>query len=195
MDEKKPKIAYTLTTLDGGDTQLFASYAELKEFVDKSEGGVVPETPKKPVIPQDKFLEWLEFQEALGWGVKQPTKKEPENPDCAPATKGWVKHTLRDIYQHHHYPVDNTSSACAVIGAIVAVFVLVTFSNSWFPIVVSTQWFAPVVMFLCICLVLIGDRLLMDNEPTGTTTAFYPRDLKCIQKWEPPECKDKRECE
>jgi hypothetical protein len=141
--------------------------------------------PKAPAIPQEQFMEWLRMQEGITPNPKQ------ENPDCALATKGWVKRILREISVHDH--THNLSVGITGISVLLGVStIIVLMSGRFSGTAFANQWFAPVVMFTLGCLVVLSDMIQSNINETCYNHIWG---LKQIQKYEPPKCEEKRECE
>jgi hypothetical protein len=115
-----------------------------------------------------------------------------KNPDCEPATKGFVKCLMRETRQHtHHGYWDGLFTSMSMIGGW---FVSILLGASCFSInktlqSLGTQYFVPVLLFSIAMTCMYCE--LMSLEYTGVE-GTTPTEL---QKYTPPAREKKDECE
>ncbi len=118
-------------------------------------------------------------------------RKQPENPDCEPATKGYVKCLMRKSLAHSH--AQNVTfgviASALVIGGLLTLCLALGEGQTWKAL--SPQWFAPMLMFTMSCLVVMIDLMRSDAERVCCNSTSG---INEIQKYEPP-CEPKRGCE
>lgn len=129
---------------------------------------------------------------------KSPVK-EPKNPDCEPATKGYVKHLMRRALPHvHEQNASNwaTGILCIVmlfcsLGAAAATLSGATATN---PV---TTWLKANCGVFCLG-VLMSFCVIYDFNATACEATLGPdqNDTAILEKWEPPEeeCEPEHEC-
>ena len=121
-------------------------------------------------------------------------KKEEKNPDCEPATKGYVKCLLRKTYDHKHH-LDGSgllllaSVAFGWMFTIVFGSVLVSPSSSFnVSITTAQQWFPPTFLFSLAVTVFLIEVALLEVEGRKKE---MPTE---ILKYSPPVCEKKDDC-
>jgi len=138
----------------------------------------------------------------VGRPKKNPAPETPTNPGCEPATKAYVKCLLRKVLPHSHK--QDIKFSASGIGAFVMWFVAIlttlglgTSDGGGF---LPFGWYPPTGYCLAVAAALscVAIDLGMSGEER---TWGYIYDLentekiKAIQKWEPPVCKNKDDCE
>lgn len=116
-------------------------------------------------------------------------KKKPENPDCEPATKGFVKCIVRKAAEHKH--AINIDNCIVMFLAVLLSFVWVWAAVYHDSILALTTGIGALMMFT------VG--FSFEGSHTGTsnidgricTEYIYPDYLK---KYTPPVCEKKKEC-
>jgi hypothetical protein len=118
-----------------------------------------------------------------------PKKKPvPVNPDCKPATRGFVKWMIRKTEGHNHkHGISSVFTFAYMICGIILSLVLISerIQKS-----TSDQWLAPVVLTTLLAFVIILDLVFTDDSDTS-----YPqnRNKGLLEKYQPPYNED--ECE
>jgi len=125
------------------------------------------------------------------------TKEELDgfkNPDCEPATKGYVKCLMRKIHTHYHG--QNISCVFTLSGAACGWFItLMACFGFGTSATASPFGFYPPVgygLILSIVLTLVGLDLCYSNNACVSTEEDIP---SVIKKYTPPTCEKKDECE
>jgi hypothetical protein len=107
--------------------------------------------------------------------------KKVDNPDCDPATKGYVKCLLRKTRDHTHQQMGggNWIDLCAICGwftlAMVVVFINAS-RTSPFP----EEWWAAITMFSIAC-----TAMAVDKYETTYTGSPDPKEPACIKAYDP----------
>jgi hypothetical protein len=121
---------------------------------------------------------------------------QPNNPDCEPATKGFVKCIARTVHssciKNSHAKLSKRASSGDIsflAGMVACLFWLFMLSNHFEGSFTFTVGIAALVM------IVIG--LDVDNGMSGIDLEYqYPQEVpKSIQKYEAPKCEERKECE
>ena len=119
-------------------------------------------------------------------------KKKPENPDCEPATKGYVKCVARKTMKHTHMvDIDNLLTANFVSNSCVC---LISFA-----LIIHILDVDLVSVLLCLIggfvSLMIVISIMWINAEAETSDVNFEVDLhRAIKKHTPPECEKKKEC-
>ncbi|MDD2246422.1 MAG: hypothetical protein PHC39_05005 [Proteiniphilum sp.] len=133
-----------------------------------------------------------EVKRGRGGPKKVRETEKPANPDCEPATKGFVKCIARTLVdkQSSHFYYENRDSDCGGMFS----FAVGTFAFFVWGFAMSVDnvpmvaWASGVIVIMCI----VGIAEMYINKPNiRLNTRDY---CKAIQKYEPPTC-EKKECE
>ena len=141
---------------------------------------------------------WRYFEHREEVSMTEPKRKagrprkvvEEVNPDCEPATKGYVKCLLRKTRDHSHEQRVTESGCCTLVSAICWVYI----SLSWLWMCVSRgayQWgtvHTVVFTIAVVCAILTLDRL---GDNVVHTCCITQKEPEVIQ----PHCKKKKDCE
>lgn len=136
-------------------------------------------------------------------GKKKPSRdtngkfaKKPENPDCEPATKGYVKCIARTVISKHKHYQSSSRKDGTEIGFLL--FAAVWLFSGLFSLnaALPTHYFEQISWlsgFAAIIMVFVN----IDVSGIGSNyTHNGESDIKAIQKYEPPKCESpKRDCE
>ena len=146
----------------------------------------------KMIRVEDKYGNSAYFtpEELEGFGKK----KEEKNPDCEPATKGYVKCLLRKTWYHKHRLTGSgwLLLISVMFGWIFTIgFGSVLVSPSDFNLQVTTaqQWFPSTLLFSLATTVFLIEAVLLEVEGRKEE---MPTE---IQKYSHPVCEKKDECE
>jgi len=118
--------------------------------------------------------------------------KPPKNPDCEPATKGYVKSLIRKTIDHTHiFVAEPFFTVFGTVGGLLAtiVFAMGFGTTQYF---IAWGWYPPVgpsIAFTLTCFVVFLDSF---ESAVGRITDPIPTEL---QKYTPPACEKKDECE
>ena len=153
------------------------------------------ETTKQPRDGNGKFAKMIKVEDKYGniayftpnemHGFKVPKK----NPDCDPATKGYVKELMRKTREHTHRGKWNgTPTLLAMLGGLLfsAVFGACYFSTSDTAKNVGNPYFIPVLLFTIVISCVFYEFMNLEVEEIKEP---LPSEL---QKYTPPR---KDECE
>ncbi len=114
--------------------------------------------------------------------------KKPKNPDCEPATKGYVKCIARKgicSSVHRHEESNSLSMILGIFSTIM--FILAMFAG--YPSD-HAKW-GPVIIIFAIIGISCALSLILDNN-TEYVRLASPDEIK---EYEPPTCTEKNECE
>jgi len=154
------------------------------------------ETTKQPRDESGKFAKMIKVEDKYG-NVAYFTPEEmagfkvasPKNPDCEPATKGYVKSLIRKTRDHtHRGEWDGLLTTMALCGGWLITFILGAFIMSGSSSVqeLGNKWFIPFFLFsIAISCMFVEFMNLYYKEIEEAT----PKEL---QKYTPPR---KDECE
>ena len=124
-------------------------------------------------------------------------QKPPENPDCEPATKGYVKCLIRKTKDHNH-PQDSKyffTGVTAIIGWFCVFLSIFPPTPPSLLSAVAVQNQSAMIAFSAACTVFCIDMIRMDDETTGVNSDPIGRIYRLLKKYERPVCKDKEVCE
>jgi hypothetical protein len=129
-------------------------------------------------------------------GIK-PEEEPTKNPDCEPATRGYVKCLLRKNLEHKHE--QNTSGDLSIV---VAAFGWVATTLAWSLsclsnvspslLTVLDAWSVPLSLFSVAMTVVAFDMGYIGVSLTTSVEGECPKE---IQKWQLPTCEKKKDCE
>ena len=123
---------------------------------------------------------------------KNPQEESGQkNPDCEPATKGYVKCLCRKISEHRHpqnaFPF--LAIGATAISSIVIILELITPATNSFS---ECEWYSMCTILIVGIIMAIDTIGFISLERTGKPTEY---NANIIKRYEPPVCKDKSECE
>ena len=120
----------------------------------------------------------------------QPVQsRKPENPDCEPATKGYVKCIARKTLKHQHKK--DSCYGITLLGALVGWFWLL--GNA---MVIPTRQLTETHFYILLAATTVLTLLSIDLVRAEDDCTFTPdTEFPVIQKYEPPTCEKKEECE
>ena len=126
-------------------------------------------------------------------GIK-PEEEPVKNPDCEPATRGYVKCLLRKI--HHHNHAQDICFGLTGIFAIVMWGVTALTTDGWgtSPELLPFGWYAPTGYCLLAAISLTCVAIDLIRSDFNTTIRFDPYPDE-IEKWQPPTCERKKDCD
>lgn len=124
-------------------------------------------------------------------------KKVPEvkNPDCEPATKGYVKCLIRRTAQHtHEMRGDCLFTLAFAILTWITTFTmyLCTFSINPDTVRVANQWMIPIFLVSVLSTTVVIDAFRTSD--LHTCSNYDNTNYKIVGKYKPPEC-TKHDCE
>lgn len=124
------------------------------------------------------------------------TKKEEANPDCRPATVGYVKRIARKVYNHNH--MNRASCMFSTIVAVImwAVWIVSFFGFGTAQTYMPFAWYPVTTTYLC-CAIVVS-AVVLDVLNTSDKSNCYPDHPgveHAIAKYTPPVCEDKDECD
>ena len=189
-------------------------------MVEKKTPGKTPAKTKKPVIAViehdgRQFVALEDVAMMLGINpepVPANIAREPEetvkNPDCEPATKGYVKHKIRvlmdDVYHKHNLDPSTRefqgiltwiSGIAAVISGLLLIFNN-PISGAFIPALNQFLWTILIVFGLIWLCAIFSDSPEHTTNPNRIVNRRYDEDHPiAFRKWTPPPCTDKKDCE
>jgi len=166
----------------------------------------------KTFYSQQDLKDWMDAQDAL---VHTITGKHPEdqtNPDCEPATKGFVKCIARTLFantSHKHYGNFDSLRESFVMVGLAGVFGFGLFTLfiggalhdpstlAMMKHVEFARWVVSVSSTgLISSLILLAASLLCISEwVTDSASVGDANYIGVIQKYKPPTCEKKKDCE
>ncbi|MDD3019849.1 MAG: hypothetical protein PHX61_02565 [Alphaproteobacteria bacterium] len=156
--------------------------------------------PKRPVgrprkiplsaIVEKEGMQFVSLKDAERiLGIK-PEEEPIKNPDCEPATKAYVKCTLRKLlhkrYEVSHY--DNCGHLSFAVSALSALGSLT---------LLASQYANSTPAVTCYSITILStiswiEWMWHGNSSITITDSENPKE---IENWEPPVCESKRDCE
>jgi len=145
--------------------------------------------PVSAIVEKDgqQFISLEDAAKLLG--IK-PEEEPVKNPDCEPATKGYVKCLLRKTRDHSHAfglaggDLWATGTMCGWIISMIAFIGARTNTT-------CSEWLPALVAFSIVCTIGVSEFARMSGE----VTAGLKDTPKAIQKWQPPMCERKKDCD